>query len=474
LTVPNDPYFGEFTVSRGENSSGSIYLTADGEVPDVEIWEGGLDYGVTLDVNILKVTYNRVGTTFFIKNIERTNGYVAENAITGSKIAANAVDNTKIPDGELGLEKLNSSGAASGQVPYWDGEQYLAKSLTKSDIGGLSATQIPFGDTSGVMTSSADLIFYDNGNGTLVSNGDLSLGNNTRASIQTSETAATSDIGDAFQNGNGNMIRVDDINNTAFYSNASLEGKFGINTSNPSEALDVVGNLKVSGVLKLRSSSGTSGQVLTSNGESSPTWQTPSGGGTWGSITGTLSSQTDLQTVLNAKQATITTSSIALDKLTTISTSTFLGRATAGTGNVENLTATQATSLLNTFTSSLKGLVPASGGGTTNFLRADGTWAAPSGGGGGTTLPDQTGNTGKFLGSDGTNLYWSNATIPGAVIATGTLAAGAVVWYNNTNSRWEVYVPQNFASQGAVTGVSVGQIYTVTDGSGYRAMFIKN
>lgn len=35
------------------------------------------------------------------------------------------------------------------------------------------------------------------------------------------------------------------------------------------------------------------------------------------------------------------------------------------------------------FSSSDAGLVGASGGGTTNFLRADGTWAAPAGGGGG-------------------------------------------------------------------------------------------
>jgi len=34
---------------------------------------------------------------------------------------------------------------------------------------------------------------------------------------------------------------------------------------------------------------------------------------------------------------------------------------------------------LTTFTSSLAGIVPASGGGTTNFLRADGTWAPPPG-----------------------------------------------------------------------------------------------
>ena len=39
------------------------------------------------------------------------------------------------------------------------------------------------------------------------------------------------------------------------------------------------------------------------------------------------------------------------------------------------------TAQLNVFSSSLKGLAPASGGGTSNFLRADGTWAAPGGGG---------------------------------------------------------------------------------------------
>jgi hypothetical protein len=65
-------------------------------------------------------------------------------------------------------------------------------------------------------------------------------------------------------------------------------------------------------------------------------------------------------------------------KLATVATATFKGRTTAGTGNVEDLSATQATALLNTFSSTLKGLAPSSGGGTANFLRADGTWAAPT------------------------------------------------------------------------------------------------
>ncbi len=38
------------------------------------------------------------------------------------------------------------------------------------------------------------------------------------------------------------------------------------------------------------------------------------------------------------------------------------------------------------FTSVANGLAPLSGGGTTNFLRADGTWAVPAGGGGGLTV----------------------------------------------------------------------------------------
>lgn len=67
-------------------------------------------------------------------------------------------------------------------------------------------------------------------------------------------------------------------------------------------------------------------------------------------------------------------------------TSRFLGRITGGSGDTEELTGTQATTLLDIFTSALNGLVPLSGGGTTNFLRADGTWATPTASGGATSL----------------------------------------------------------------------------------------
>ena len=78
---------------------------------------------------------------------------------------------------------------------------------------------------------------------------------------------------------------------------------------------------------------------------------------------------------------TIANNAVTYAKMQDVSaTARLVGRISAGAGDPEELTGTQATTLLNLFTSTLKGLVPASGGGTSNFLRADATWAAPPGG----------------------------------------------------------------------------------------------
>jgi len=84
------------------------------------------------------------------------------------------------------------------------------------------------------------------------------------------------------------------------------------------------------------------------------------------------------------------TAAIGITKLQNISTQTILGRTTASTGNVEALTAAQATGILNTFvggTAGSKGLVPPSTDAdvtAVKLLAADGTWVAQSGGGSGT------------------------------------------------------------------------------------------
>ncbi len=103
--------------------------------------------------------------------------------------------------------------------------------------------------------------------------------------------------------------------------------------------------------------------------------------------------------------ADVKDNSVTYAKIQDVSaTNRLLGRITSGSGDAEELTGTQATTLLDTFTSSLKGLTPASGGGTTTYLRADGTWNTPPGGGGGLSdaygaITDGT-NTAGASGSD--------------------------------------------------------------------------
>lgn len=125
--------------------------------------------------------------------------------------------------------------------------------------------------------------------------------------------------------------------------------------------------------------------------------QREEGRATWGLIDGTLSDQTDLQAALNGKAADVlfTDTVRGLVPPSGGGTSNFLRAdgtfaappVTPGTDlNYDAATrllssSTGADVTLPLFTSTDAGLVPASGGGTTNFLRADGTWAAPPAGG---------------------------------------------------------------------------------------------
>ncbi len=111
--------------------------------------------------------------------------------------------------------------------------------------------------------------------------------------------------------------------------------------------------------------------------------------------------------------ATIAADAVSNAKLADMAANSIKGNNTVGAANPVDLTATQATAMLNQFTSVLKGLVPASGGGTTNFLRADGSW---------TTAPDTgiTQLTGDVTAGPGSGSQI--ATIPADTVTNAKLA----------------------------------------------------
>lgn len=143
-----------------------------------------------------------------------------------------------------------------------------------------------------------------------------------------------------------------------------------------------------------------------------------------------------------------------------IGTNSILGRLA---GAIAVLTGTQVTTLLDVFTSTLKGLVPASGGGTANFLRADGTFAAPPGGGGSITTTninwvDSAGNDGTAA-VDRIDLPW--LTIGAALTAA---ASGDVVMVRpGTYAESGLTVPAGVAliSEGGFLTTIVGDAAAV-------------
>jgi hypothetical protein len=166
---------------------------------------------------------------------------------------------------------------------------------------------------------------------------------------------------------------------------------------------------------------------------------------------------------------TIGSNTVTYAKMQDVSaTSRFIGRITAGAGDPEELTGTQATTLLDTFTSALKGLAPASGGGTTNFLRADGAWAAP-GGGGGTTTNALTMNNGGSGAASGSTFNGSAAvTLSYNTLGAAPLASPTFTGKVTTAASATGGAGLNLPHGAAPSSPANGDVWTTTSGIFWR------
>ncbi len=126
----------------------------------------------------------------------------------------------------------------------------------------------------------------------------------------------------------------------------------------------------------------------------------------------------DVTTVEGAVATTITDDAVTNAKLANMAANTIKGNNTGGAADPLDLTAAQVTAILDAFTSALKGLVPASGGGTSNFLRADGAWASPGAGSGPVSVYALTADALANLTTVGVEI----AGLQAGAIASGTYA----------------------------------------------------
>lgn len=147
--------------------------------------------------------------------------------------------------------------------------------------------------------------------------------------------------------------------------------------------------------------------------------------------------------------------SITNSLLANMATQTIKGRTTAGSGDPEDLTATQATAILNAMvgdsgSGGTKGLVPAPGAGdaaANKFLKADGTFAVPAGGVGG--LGDVVGpasatdnalvrfdtTTGKLIQNSPITVDDNGGMTLPEIAAPSTPSAGKVVIYAKSDNK---------------------------------------
>lgn len=179
--------------------------------------------------------------------------------------------------------------------------------------------------------------------------------------------------------------------------------------------------------------------------------------------------------------ATIANDAVTNAKLANMATQTFKGRTTAGTGDPEDLTATQATAMLNNFvgdtgSGGTKGLVPAPASGdaaASKFLKADGTWqvvtdtgitqltgdvtAGPGSGSQAATIASHAVTNAKFRQSAGLSVV-GNSTNATADVADITAASDFQILRRSgtTIGFGSIDLSQSAAVDASVLGVSNG------------------
>lgn len=332
-----DLTFSGTTLTVGSSTQATLTAATSSFITNTD---GSLD--VTAAGNITVIP-NSTGTTEIQAGI--FSGDVHLNAGAGKVKLTQAAELEVNGAAGTSGQVLTSQGA--GAAPIW--------STPASGSPAGSDTQIQFND-GGSFGATANFTYSDIAD-------QVTLGTSTTGSINIGGVGYLTNGTSAFTVGSGTDKAISiAADGTGSVTVSGASATISSNTSNvtldsQTSLTFLTGNgadnftISAAGAWNINGVDGTAGQVLTSQGSSgAPVWSTPSGSGTVTSVG--VSSGGTYAAALSVSGGPVTSS---------------------GT-----ITVTP-----NLFTNSDPGVVPASGGGTSNYLRADGTWATPAGGGGG-------------------------------------------------------------------------------------------
>lgn len=434
-------------------------------------------------INASNNNITNLTTAMFAANVVDTDGTLAANSTTRipSQSAVVSYVAGRIAALDVMVFKGTIDCSANPNYPAADaGETYRVSVAGK--IGGASGTNVEAGDillclidstASGnqATVGSAWSIIQTNLDGAVI--GPSSATSGRIATFNGTTGKLIQDSG--YNLPTGNVVGTSD-------SQALTNKTYNGLTISSSTGTLTIANGKTATVSNTLTFTGTDGSSVAFGGGGTVLYN---GGALGTPSSGTLTNCTGLPT------AGIVDNAVTLAKLAQVSTATFLGRTSASTGNVESLTATQATALLNAVvgdsgSGGTKGLVPAPASGDAaagKYLSAAGNWSVPAGGGGGTSDPFG----GRLRYSSATALIFSpfngnkikiNGAIQSIPAAGITGLANTGVFVNGTGgsnlAASTLYYIYAFMNSGTMTADFSTTSYATSTTSGNEGVIVKS
>lgn len=315
---------------------------------------------------------------------------------------------------------VTSFNTRTGAITLTSSDVTTALGYTPSTVAG-STTQIQY-NNAGSLGATANFT-WDNSASILYVNG--ASGGRIAASPVSTSTGVGLLIGGgstSFSGGTGGNITIE----SGIATLSGTNGNVILTTFAPVGALN--GSLTIDGatghwVLGTSTTNyGTAGQALISQGAGT--------GPTWGTV------------------ASGTVTSIGIS-----SSGTYAGALTIGSSPVTSIGTITITP--NVFTTSVAGIVPASGGGTTNFLRADGTWAASSiGTAAGSNTQIQYNNSGSLGAS--ADFTWDNSSKTFTLGNTGFVGGPITYLKTQAGVSLDVFLGDAYSGNAAALNLTAG------------------